>query len=376
MGAVSENYAALVAAGKLEANEWQYAMAARFDQLLARLEAQPAPGFFARFFKQTPMSPKGMYIYGAVGRGKTMLMDLFYSNLARQDKLRTNFNEFMQEAQKNINFYRTQIVAGKIKQQDPIDLMANALRKQVSILCFDEFAVTDIADATILARLFQKLFAKGMVLVATSNVAPVDLYKNGLNRELFLPFIPILEQYCEVINATVEKDFRLGKGQTSDHYFYPLNEASAQLLQAKWQQYTQNRPSCEKIIKIKGHDFKIPHYSDKAAFFTFSELCAASLSAADYTALAQEFNVIFIADIPQLDDEMRNWAKRFTTLIDILYDNNVQLYISAAADPMRLYIGQREGVEKFEYARTASRLIEMQSSGYLAQWRQKYNIKT
>lgn len=375
MSAVYSKYKKLVDSGELEANEWQYKMAARFDELAAQLGPLDNPSFFKQLFTPKKPVPRGLYLYGSVGRGKTMLMDIFFDSLPRTDKLRTNFNEFMAEAQQKLNYHRAQIVAGKTKEKDPMQLVAKELRQQFSILCFDEFTVTDIADATILARLFQKLFHLGIVLVATSNVAPADLYKNGINRELFLPFIPLLEQNCDIVNATVNKDFRMGKEQDPGHYIYPASEVNTRRLTQKWKELTAGQPLDSRELIVAGHKFKPLLSCCNMCFFEFEQLCGTALSAADYSALSVQYNIVFLAKIPYLDDELRNWAKRFIILIDILYENNIKLYATAAASPLELYIGLRDGVEKFEYARTASRLIEMQSADYLNSWQEKYSEK-
>ena len=358
---VAQLYQSKIDNGELVANNWQWDMVKNYDQLLIELTNRKRLGFLDRLLGQKKRDfIKGFYIYGDVGRGKTMLMDLFYEALPINAKMRLHFNDFMQYVQSRLNYYRSQPNKGATI----IDLVANEIHDKAQLLCFDEFSVSDIADAMILARLFSQLFAKGSVLVATSNVAPQDLYKNGLNRDLFTPFIPLLEKYCHIINTTIDKDFRLEKTNiqnSSDYVGFTEH----------WHSFC-NLGVHREILEVKNRKLEIKKACKNTVYFTFHELCDAALGVNDYTAIAKKYNIIFIENIPYLGDDNINSAKRFILLIDIFYEHNLRIFTLSADKFDNLYIGTAQRPEKFEFVRTRSRLFEMQSEEYLEKWQKRY----
>ncbi|MGN6551858.1 MAG: cell division protein ZapE [Pararhizobium sp.] len=370
---VSMRYEALVEAGKIEADPAQRRVAKALDGLLEEIgskrvsrKSSSLGWLFAKKRAEKPAGIRGLYIHGAVGRGKTMLMDLFFEAVPARRQRRAPFNDFMADVHERIHAYRQKLKAGEVKEADPIPPVASDLLADAWVLCFDEFSVTDITDAMILSRLFAELFAKGCVLVATSNVAPDDLYRDGLNRGLFLPFIDLLKTHTRICALDARTDYRLEKTEQLPVYNAPLDAASAGRMDAAWRQVTHGRPAISDAIRIKGHDVDIPQAVDGAARFTFADLCARPLGASDYIALAERFHTIFVDGIPTLSEKTRNEAKRFITLVDVLYDHHVRLFASAAATPDAL-MTTRKGTEAFEFDRTSSRLFEMQSRDYLAE---------
>ena len=363
------HYQSLVASGAIEADSEQARAAGTFAALEERL-AQYKPlrkqGLFGRLFgdKDEP-SPRGLYVHGEVGRGKTMLMDLFFQQSAIAHKRRAHFHEFMAEVHERIYGYRQNIARGEIADGDVIALTANAIFDQAWLLCFDEFHVTDIADAMILGRLFSKLFELGTVVVATSNVAPDDLYKGGLNRALFLPFIAQISDHMEVLRLDARTDFRLEKLAGVKMWLVPADASAAAALDKAWGRMTGKAVCRPRDIAIKGRILRVPCSAHGVARFTFSDLCEKPLAASDYLRLAHDYHTILIDRIPVMDYAERNAAKRFISLIDTLYDNAVKLMASADADPVSLYKAT-DGNEANEFKRTASRLIEMSSESYLA----------
>ncbi len=367
---VSVRYATLLAARKIErdaAQEEVIEMLAALEQRLAehRLARKSSSlgWLFARAPKVEPI--KGLYIFGEVGRGKSMLMDLFFEGVAVLRKRRAHFHEFMADVHERVFAFRQRIKAGEILDEDPIKLTAAALADEAWLLCFDEFHVTDIADAMILGRLFAKLFERGVVVVATSNVAPDDLYRDGLNRALFLPFIALIEQSMQVVRLAARTDFRLEKLAGSKVWHVPAGGAADAALDEAWRRLAGGHESAELTLTVKGRSVRVPRAAMGVARFSFHDLCAQPLAAADYLKIAHEFHTIVLDHIPVMDYANRNEAKRFIILIDTLYDNAVKLVASAEAEPDALYQAS-DGVEAQEFARTASRLIEMRSESYLA----------
>jgi cell division protein ZapE len=293
-----------------------------------------------------------------------MLMDLFFHACPVEHKRRAHFHEFMAEVHERIYGFRQEIARGETPDGDVIALTANAIFEQAWLLCFDEFHVTDIADAMILGRLFARLFELGTVVVATSNVAPEDLYKGGLNRALFLPFIAQIEAHMTVLRLDARTDFRLEKLAGVKMWLVPADEAAAAGLEKAWSKMTGNAPCRPRDIPIKGRNLHVPCSSQGVARFSFAELCEQPLAASDYLRLARDYHTLMIDRIPVMDYPERNAAKRFIALIDTLYDNGVKLMASAAADPLSLYLAT-DGVEANEFKRTSSRLIEMGSESYL-----------
>jgi len=364
-----DHYKALVASGAIEADPAQALAAEAFGALeerLASYKPQRKPGLLGRLFGgDKDQKPRGLYVHGEVGRGKTMLMDLFFQQSPVEHKRRAHFHEFMAEAHERIYGYRQQIARGEIADGDVIALTAHAIFDEAWLLCFDEFHVTDIADAMILGRLFAKLFELGTVVVATSNVAPDDLYKGGLNRALFMPFIAQISDHMDVLRLDARTDFRLEKLFGAKMWLVPADDAARAVLNAAWRKMTGNAPSKGRVITIKGRTLNVPCSSHGVARFSFADICEKPLAASDYLRLAHDYHTILIDHIPVMDCADRNAAKRFISLIDTLYDNAVKLMASAEADPVSLYLAD-EGIEAMEFKRTSSRLIEMSSESYLA----------
>jgi cell division protein ZapE len=362
------HYEALVASGAIEPDAAQREVAGAFGDLEQRLSNYKPPrkhGLLSRLFADKDSSPpRGLYVHGEVGRGKTMLMDMFFQTCSVEHKRRAHFHEFMADVHERIYGFRQEIARGKIADEDVIGLTANAIFEQAWLLCFDEFHVTDIADAMILGRLFARLFELGTVVVATSNVAPDDLYKGGLNRSLFLPFIGQITEHMTVLRLDARTDFRLEKLAGVKMWLVPADSAAAVALDKAWARMTGSAPCRPREISIKGRTLHVPCSADGVARFGFAELCDQPLAASDYLRLARDYHTLMIDRIPVMDYAERNAAKRFITLIDTLYDNGVKLMASAAADPLSLYVAS-EGVEANEFKRTSSRLIEMGSESYL-----------
>jgi cell division protein ZapE len=307
----------------------------------------------------------GIYIWGSVGRGKTALMDMFFEETELSHKRRTHFHAFMADVHARIFAVRQQIKEGRVKGDDPIAPVAEALARETWLLCLDEFTVTDIADAMILARLFKALLQAGVIVVATSNVAPEDLYKDGLNRALFLPFIEILNAHMDVMLLDSRTDFRLEKLKGEPVYHVPANDKAHAALTRAFAALTGVEKAPGKNLEFLGRSLRVPQARNRVARFHFTDLCVAALGARDFLAIAENFHTIIIDDIPVLDNAQVNEAKRFILLIDALYDQRVKLIVSAAAEPQELYLA-KAGREAFEFARTVSRLTEMRSAEYLA----------
>ena len=369
--AFRSQYQALVSSGAIEPDAAQAEVADAFADLERRLAGyKPVrkQGLLGRLFadKDEP-PPRGLYIHGEVGRGKTMLMDLFFQTCPVAHKRRAHFHEFMAEVHERIYTYRQNIARGELGNGngDVIALTANAIFDEAWLLCFDEFHVTDIADAMILGRLFAKLFELGTVVVATSNVAPEDLYKGGLNRALFLPFIAQISEHMDVMRLDARTDFRLEKLVGVKMWLVPADRDADAALDQAWARMTGNAKCRPRDISIKGRILHVPCSADGVARFSFADLCERPLAASDYLRLAHDYHTILVDRIPAMDYPDRNAAKRFIALIDTLYDNAVKLMASAEADPLSLYVAS-EGDEANEFKRTASRLIEMSSESYLA----------
>src|ERR1051325_5090527 len=339
---VSERYRALVAEGEIERDAAQDAIAARLTRLEERLaqhrlsrKSSHLGWFFARSSPAEPI--KGLYIHGDVGRGKTMLMDLFFAASTVKRKRRAHFHEFMADVHERVHAYRQKIKSGEITDDDPIGLTAAALAEEAWLLCFDEFHVTDIADAMILGRLFTRLFEAGVVVVATSNVEPDELYKDGLNRALFTPFIALLREHMDVVRLDAPKDFRLEKLNAQPVWYVPADEDAEVALDMAWQRLTGTLSGEPREIAAKARVIRIGEAAKGVARFSFAQLCEQPLGATDYLRVAREFHTLIIDRVPVMDYPQRNAAKRFIALIDTLYDNAVKLVASAQAEPPSLY---------------------------------------
>ncbi len=357
-------YRALVADGTLEADPAQRLAVEKLQILHMRLgDYNPGRGKQVQrgWFGWVKGSPQkvialtGLYVFGGVGRGKSMLMDLFFEGAPVRPKRRVHFHAFMQEIQVGIQIARESNV------QDPIRTVADEVAEGATLLCFDEFQVTDIADAMILGRLFEALFARGVVVVATSNRPPDDLYKDGLNRQVFLPFIAMLKERLDVHELEAEADYRQGREEGEAVYFSPLGPDSVAAMEAAWDVETGGEAGAPLTISIRGRRLVIPRTAEEVGRASFADLCEQPLGPADYLAVAEQFGTFFLDDIPLLSRARNNEAKRFVTLIDTFYEARIRLFCSAAAEPEELYT---EGEGAFEFERTASRLAEMQAASW------------
>jgi cell division protein ZapE len=368
--AFKSRYAALIASGQIEADRAQAVLAQKFVELeeslsshrLAR-KSSSLGWLFSR--RATPGVVKGLYVWGEVGRGKSMLMDLFFAASEVRRKRRAHFHEFMADVHERVREVRHALKMGRLTNGDPIRHVADEIAAETWLLCFDEFHVTDIADAMLLGRLFARLFEHGVVLVATSNVAPEDLYYEGLNRALFLPFIRVLLDHVDVVHLAARTDYRLEKLQGISVWHVPADEDAEVALDIAWQKFTGGFEGSPVDLKMPGRMLHVPEAAMGVARFTFGQLCEQPLGANDYLRLAHEFHTIIVDRIPVMHHANRNAAKRFIALVDTLYDNAVKLVASAAAEPADLY-DATDGYEAFEFKRTVSRLTEMRSEAYLA----------
>ena len=367
---VLERYRQLVAGGELRPDPEQAAAAARLDQLQQELE-QPAgaTGLLGRLLGRKVAAPRGVYLWGSVGRGKSMLMDLFHDNLALVAKRRAHFHEFMLDVHARLHEER------KKEAGDPIAPVAAAIAATAHVLAFDEMVVNNSADAMIMSRLFTALIERhGVVIVTTSNRAPADLYKNGLNREHFLPFIALIGETLDVLGLNGPTDYRMHRMQVLGTWHTPIGDAATAEVREAFFRLTDfspedsaNVPSAELDVGV-GRTLHVPKSLKGVAVFSFKRLCVEARGASDYLAIARKYHTVILVAIPQLGPERRNETMRFITLIDALYEHKVKLIATAAANPEDLYQrdggGDEEG--RFAFDRTVSRLMEMQSQDYLA----------
>lgn len=354
-----EQYHGLVAAGEIVPDPQQIAVATSLDTLSRRLAAwRPVrKGLLSIFTRPSNGAPRGLYIHGSVGRGKTMLMDLFFETVDFAPKTRCHFQEFMADVHEHLDTARHTI------DGDPIPYVAREVALKSGVLCFDELQVMDIADAMILSRLFKTLFELGVVVVATSNAHPRFLYRDGLNRQLFLPFVDLIEDHLDVVELAAAKDYRLEKLVGQPLYFTPADAGAAGELDKLWDRLTGGHPARAETLEVKGRKLKVPRASMGICRFDFHDLCERPLGPLDYLHIAHHYHTVLIDRIPALMPQHRNEARRFINLIDAFYDNGVCLIASAATEPAELYPAG-PGADAFE--RTASRLMEMRSEGYLA----------
>ncbi|MCB2097684.1 MAG: AFG1 family ATPase [Parvularculaceae bacterium] len=361
-------YRELIDAGALERDTAQEDAAARLQSLSEALSSEKR-GAWALFARRAP-SPQGIYIWGAVGRGKSLLMDIFFNNTDVRPKRRVHFHEFMAETHDRIAAWRAadgktkrrHRKASKISIDDPMPPVAGDIAADARLLCFDEFQVTDIADAMILGRLFDALFAEGVTIVATSNRRPDDLYKDGLNRQLFLPFIESLKARLDVIELDAARDYRLDRLAGAPVYYSPLGPEADAAMDRAWRTMIAGAQEQAEALVVKGRTVAAPRCARGLTRFAFPELCEAPLGAADYIAIVRRYGAVFIDRIPRMGPDKRNEAKRFVTLIDAMYESRTKLVCSADAPPSMLY---DRGDGAFEFERTASRLAEMQTAAYL-----------
>jgi len=352
METLPQIYAARVADGTLHHDEAQEAVLPEFERIRAALTAPVKRGFF----RKAPEPPKGLYLWGGVGRGKSMLMDLFVEVLKAQDVpvRRVHFHAFMQEIHRGLH------AARKSGAEDALAPVAKEVAKDLRCLAFDEMQITDITDAMVVGRLFEFLFNAGVVVVTTSNRVPDDLYKDGLNRQLFLPFITQIKEKLVVWELLSPRDYRQDRLSGAQVFFTPANETSRAEIDLVWEHLTGGQGAPLTLV-VNKREVEIPAFHNGVARAKFYDLCGRPLGPADYLALAEAARVLILEDIPQLGRSNFNEAKRFVTLVDALYEAKVKLIASAAAEPEMLYV---EGAGAFEFERTASRLREMQAEGW------------
>jgi len=366
------NLAARRAAGQVRSDQIQEKIVARLQAMheaLAAMAVRPvSPGMWARlrlaFSAKPPNRPRGLYIWGPVGRGKSMLMDLFFVDAPAAKKRRVHFHEFMLEVQARLHRRREALAAqGAPPEADTIVPIGREIAAQTRLLCFDEFQVTNIADAMILGRLFETLFDEGVTVVATSNRAPDDIYKDGLQRDRFLPFIELLKQRLEILELGGGHDYRLDRLRELDVYLTPLGAWATAKLDEAFRTFAGGADGEPRVLRTQGRDVDVPRAAPGVAMAHYLDWCAKPMGAADFLCIAEHFHTVILAEIPKMGPDSQDKAARFVTMIDTFYDKRVKFICSAAAAPAGLYV---EGDGVFEFGRTVSRLMEMQSPQYLA----------
>jgi cell division protein ZapE len=367
--ALQAAYEARIAAGDIRPDPAQADALAALLRLEADLAQAPAASGLKGLFRRRE-GQLGVYLWGPVGRGKSMLMDLFFEAVRVPKKRRTHFHVFMGEIHRLIGAWRTGDAAarkarfGQHKGDDPIAPVADVVAGEGRLLCFDEFQVTDIADAMILGRLFEALFARGVTLVATSNRTPDALYKDGINRQLFVPFIDLLKDRLEVVTVAGSHDYRLDRLRAAGTWFAPIDPDNRRTFEALWRDLLGPEEESGATLEVLGRKIMLPHASGGLVRASFASLCSVALGPNDYVALAAAFHTVFLEDVPKLTPSRREEARRFVILIDALYEAKTKLIMLAEAPPAQLYPA---GDGAFEFERTASRLEEMRSADWLAE---------
>jgi cell division protein ZapE len=365
---LSMAYRERLQSGALKADPAQEAGVRALVRLEGQLNALGEPGFGFSLFRAKPAPIRGVYLWGPVGRGKSMLMDLFFETAPIDKKRRVHFQAFMGEVHGLIGQWRKGDASarrerfGQSKGDDPVPPVAALIAEGARLLCFDEFQVTDIADAMILGRLFEALFERGVILVSTSNRPPEDLYKDGLNRQLFLPFIELLKTRLEVVTVGGAVDYRLDRLRAAQVYFAPMDAAAEDGFETLWRDMLDGAEETGATLEVLGRKLRLPHAAGGLLRASFASLCATALGAQDYLAIAAHFHTVFLEAIPILGPDRRNEARRLVDLIDALYEAHARLVVLAAAEPDALYPA---GDGAFEFERTASRLHEMRSAAWL-----------
>ncbi len=365
--ALTAAYDARLARGEIRPDEAQRPALQALARLETDLEGAQPSGWGALF--KRPESQRGVYLWGPVGRGKSMLMDLFFETAPVEKKRRTHFHVFMGEVHRLIDAWRKGDPAarkarfGQAKGDDPIAPVADVVAEQARLLCFDEFQVTDIADAMILGRLFEALLARGVTLVATSNRLPDTLYKDGINRQLFLPFIELIKARMEVVSVAGSHDYRLDRLRAAGTWFSPNDPDNQRSFMALWRDMLDGEGEIGETLEVLGRKVHLPHASGGLVRASFASLCSVALGPNDYLAIAERFHTVFLEDLPRLTANRREEARRFVILIDALYEARARLIVLAQAEPMALY---PQGDGAFEFERTASRLQEMRSADWLS----------
>jgi cell division protein ZapE len=366
------NLAARRIAGQVRADPVQEKIVLRLqavhEQLAALAIEPPRPGLLARLglasAPKPPRGPHGLYIWGPVGRGKSMLMDLFFDDAPVTRKRRVHFHEFMLEVHDRLHRRREELAAkGAPPEADTIVPIGQVIARETRLLCFDEFQVTNIADAMILGRLFETLFDEGITVVATSNRAPDDLYKDGLQRDRFLPFIELLKQRLEILELGGGRDYRMDRLRELDVYLTPLGAWANAKLDEAFRALAGGADGEPRVLRTQGRDVDVPRAAPGVAMAHYLDWCAKPMGAADFLCIADHFHTVIVADVPKMGPDSQDKAARFVTMIDTFYEKKVKFICSAAASPDKLYI---EGDGAFEFQRTVSRLMEMQSPEYLA----------
>lgn len=348
-----EYYNNLVKTGQIKADAAQEEVARELEVLSRELTEYAKPvGLLGRVIGKKPIKPKGLFIYGKVGRGKSMLMDAFYKSLPVTEKKRVHFHEFMQAVHGLLHEARSKVIEGR----DVVSEVAKQLAEGVKALCFDEYEVNDVTDAMILSKLFKAMAESGVVFVFTSNKRPEDHYKEGLQRQSYVEFCVYLNTQIKILSLDAKRDYRLNREMAADNYFIPADYESTQKLKERFKSISAE--ALKKIeLEVQGRKILL-RAAGHVAFADFNELCGQPLGNADYIEIATRFDVLFLEGIPKMNEDLRNEARRFINLIDILYEHKVLLIASADAPPEELYAGNTAG---FEFNRTISRLKEMQS---------------